>query len=81
MTIKVQASAKKDLKKLDKSTALHILKQLKNLENYPDLANIKKLKNYYPPMRYRVGNYRVLFDIEDGMVIVVNVKHRKEAYK
>lgn len=32
MTIKVQASAKKDLKKLDKSTALYILKQIKNLE-------------------------------------------------
>jgi len=31
-------------------------------------------------MRYRIGNYRVLFDIENDTIIVVNIKHRKEAY-
>ncbi|MGE4398792.1 MAG: type II toxin-antitoxin system RelE/ParE family toxin [Campylobacterales bacterium] len=80
MTVKVQESALKDLKKIDKSIATNILLHIKNLENYPNLTNIKKLKNHYPPLRYRIGDYRVLFDVEDDVLIVVNIKHRKEAY-
>ncbi len=59
MKIEIQESAKKDLKKLDISQAKKILFQIKNLENYPNLSNIKKLKNHYPPLRYRIGNYKV----------------------
>lgn len=81
MTVKVQESALKDLKKIDKSIATNILLHIKNLENYPNLTNIKKLKNHYPPLRYRIGDYRVLFDVEDDVLIVVNIKHRKEAYQ
>jgi mRNA interferase RelE/StbE len=80
MIVEIQESAKKDLKKIDKNQALKILKQLKNLENYPHITNIKKLKSHYPPMRYRIGDYRVLFEIVDDSIIVVNIKHRKEAY-
>ena len=80
MIVEIQESAKKDLKKIDKKQALKILKYIKNLEKYPHLANIKKLKNHYPPMRYRIGDYRVLFEVEDNTIIVVNIKHRKEAY-
>lgn len=80
MTVKVQESALKDLKKLDKNIATNIILHIKNLENYPNLSNIKKLKNHYPPLRYRIGDYRVLFDVEDDVLIVVNIKHRKEAY-
>jgi len=81
MIVTIQESAKKDLKKIDKTVALRILKNIKKLENYPDVANIKKLKNHYPPQRFRVGDYRVLFEIEDEKIIVVNIKHRKEAYE
>lgn len=80
MIVEIQESAKKDLKKIDKKQALKILKYIKNLEKYPHLANIKRLKNHYPPMRYRIGDYRVLFEVEDSTIIVVNIKHRKEAY-
>ena len=55
---------KKILRKIDKKQALKILEDIKSLENYPDISNIKKLKKHYPPMRYRIGNYRVLFDIK-----------------
>jgi len=68
MIVSIQESAKKDLKKIDKQIVLRILK------------NIKKLKDYYPPQRFRIGDYRVLFDIVDDKIIVVNIKHRKEAY-
>jgi mRNA interferase RelE/StbE len=80
MKIEIQESAKKDLKRIDKQQALKILEQIKKLELYPQVSNIKKLTNHYPPMRYRLGNYRVLFEIEDNTIIIVHIKHRKEAY-
>jgi mRNA interferase RelE/StbE len=80
MIVKIQESAKKDLKHIDKSQAINILTQLKKLEAFPDLPNVKKLKNHYPPLRYRIGNYRALFDIEGDTIIVIRIKHRKDAY-
>ena len=81
MIVEIGESAKKDLKKLDKSVAIRILKSIKRLEEYPDVANLKRLKNHYPPQRFRVGDYKVLFDIVDDFLIVINVKYRKEAYE
>jgi mRNA interferase RelE/StbE len=81
MRVEVQESAKKDLKRIDKYKALGVLKKIKDLESYPNLTNIKKLKNYYPPFRYRVGEYRILFDVVEDVLIVINVKHRKDAYE
>ena len=80
MLINIQDSAYKDLKKLDKSEAIKILQTIKKLEDYPHIANVKKLTNHYPPFRLRIGDYRVLFDIEEDKIIVSNIKHRKEAY-
>jgi len=80
MQVKILNKAMKDLSKIDKSQALKILKSIEYLSNYPDITNIKKLKNHNPTHRLRVGNYRVLFDIEDDIIIIGRIKHRKEAY-
>ena len=80
MIIEFQESARKDLKKIDKHNIIKILKNIENLTKYPNISNIKKLKEYYPPFRYRIGNYRVLFDIEDDKIIIFNIKHRSKAY-
>ncbi|HUD06846.1 MAG TPA: type II toxin-antitoxin system RelE/ParE family toxin, partial [Candidatus Saccharimonadales bacterium] len=31
--------------------------------------------------RYRIGNYRILFDVDGDKIIVLLIRHRKEAYK
>lgn len=80
MKVVVQESARKDLKKIDKSEAKKMLEQLKLLQDFPNLSNIKKLKNHYPPFRLRIGRYRVLFDIEKDTLIVIHILHRKDAY-
>jgi mRNA interferase RelE/StbE len=55
------------------------------LENNPfESNNIKiltgKLKSLY---RYRVGDYRVIYDVNDAQKIVkvLSIKHRKEIYR
>ena len=70
----------KDLKKLDKQTSKHILKKIENLKNFPSITNTKKLTNFYPPYRYRIGTYRVLFDVENNNIIIFKILHRKDAY-
>jgi mRNA interferase RelE/StbE len=80
MQIKIQNTAYKDLKKIDNIQVQKILKSISTLNNYPTIPNIKKLTNHNPPFRLRVGNYRILFDIEDNIIIVSRIKHRKEAY-
>jgi len=45
-------------------------------------GDAKRLTNISPEYRLRVGNYRVLFEIEnDSRIVVYRVCHRKDAYK
>ena len=80
MIVFVQESAKKDLKKMEKKEAIRIIQTLKKLEDYPNITNIKKLTNHIPAYRLRVGDYRVLFDVDKYTITVVKIRHRKESY-
>ncbi len=80
MKIVVKESAKKDLKKLEKNIAKRVLIAIVELEAYPDVSNIKMLKNFTPAYRKRVGDYRILFEVEDQKITVYRIRHRKEAY-
>ena len=79
-------NAKKALKKIDKKDSAKILiwmkKNLENCENPRQYG--KPLKGTLSELwRYRVGNYRILADINDDKILisVVDVGHRKEIYE
>ena len=80
MKIKFKKSAIKDLSKFNQKTQNKILEKIEDLIYFPNIANIKKLTNFYPPYRLRIGDYRVLFDINENIVIFA-IKHRKDVYK
>ena len=44
-------------------------------------GDVKKLTNFTPEYRLRLGNYRVLFEVEENKVVVYRVLHRKDAYQ
>ena len=81
MIVDIDDKAIKDLSKLDKAEAKKILSKISELEKYPHIPNIKKLTNFEPPYRLRVGNYRILFDIEGTTLTIYKVRHRKDVYK
>ena len=81
MIVKIDDKAIKDLSKIHKGEAGKILSKIESLEQFPNIPNIKKLTNFEPPYRFRVGNYRVLFDIEDNTITVYGIRHQKESYK
>ncbi len=74
-------SALKDFKKLE----VEVQKQIKNkltLYQTNPLNYATKLTNYeIGTYRFRIGNYRVIFDLEDENIIILKIGHRKEIYK
>jgi mRNA interferase RelE/StbE len=45
-------------------------------------GDVKKLTNFTPEYRLRVGPYRILFEIEDdNCAMVYRILHRREAYR
>ena len=55
--------------------------KIAELVNFPNVSNIKKLTNFEPAYRLRIGDYRVLFDIKNDNIVIGRVLHRKESYK
>lgn len=77
--------AKKQLKKLDKHTSSLILgwleKNIEGTEN-PRIHGKGLLGDKSGQWRYRVGDYRIICEIQDEkiIVLVLEIGHRKEIY-
>jgi len=44
-------------------------------------GDVKRLTDFTPEYRLRVGEYRVLFEIEGKTIIIYRIRHRREAYR
>lgn len=83
--IELDEDARKTLKKLDKSIARQITQKLREISALNDPTDMGK------PLRanrkgfwaYRVGNYRVICEIQRQqiVVLVLEISHRSEAYR
>ena len=75
-------SSNKDLKKLDRITRQRISKKLQYfLEQENPLAYAHQLVHSNIGMyRFRIGHYRIVFDIAGDTIQVVSIKHRKDVY-
>ncbi|MES9858463.1 MAG: type II toxin-antitoxin system RelE/ParE family toxin [Sedimenticola sp.] len=78
-TVALLPKAIKDLKKIPKNDSSKIIGQLEKMENGLT-GDIKKLTNFTPEYRLRIGSYRALFEVEENQIVVYRIKHRKEAY-
>ncbi len=81
-SIVLARSAEKELKLLPKFVQEQVGKHLVALEANPRPPGIKKLRDR-EEYRLRVGNYRVLYTVNDtlGIVDVSVIEHRKEVYR
>ena len=78
--VELKERALRDLKNLSKKDAKRILEKIEALKDSLS-GDVKRLTNFTPEYRLRVGNFRVLFEIEKGAVIIYGIKHRKESYR
>jgi mRNA interferase RelE/StbE len=80
-TLIYSSSALKQLEKLDKNMQERILLTLERLRLRPESCSIKKLVGM-SGYRLRVGDYRVIFDMENDklLILVLQIGHRKHIY-
>src|SRR2546423_15698271 len=74
-----QKEARAGLDRLSADVARRILRKIDRMRH--DLAgDVKRLKEFVPNYRLRVGDWRVLFDVDRSTIVVHEIKHRAEAY-
>lgn len=75
----IKKKAKKFIDKLSKNEQLRIVKAIKLL---PHEGDIKKLKGHEKMLRLRVGNYRIIYTVDNGelVIYVIDVGNRGEIY-
>jgi mRNA interferase RelE/StbE len=80
--IVVKKSVSKDLKTIPKKDVLRILEAIESLAQDPRPPQSKKLSGQ-ERYRLRQGNYRILYSIEDGKLVVqvVKVGNRRNVYR
>jgi len=72
--------ALRQLNKLEPAISIRIIKKIDELINNFHHLDIKRLKNI-ELFRLRVGDYRVIFDIQKDIIFILKVGHRKNIYK
>ncbi len=74
-------SVHRDLKKIGKAQASHVLDQIeKDLIEHPE--SLPTLKGPFAGLRkYRIGDYRVIFVILDEDIVILRIGHRRDVYK
>jgi mRNA interferase RelE/StbE len=72
--------AVENLHDLQKTVAAQIIRKISRLENGLT-GNIKRLRQADFGYRLRMGDYRILFDIEGDRIVIQKVGHRKDVYE
>jgi mRNA interferase RelE/StbE len=78
-TIEFRPKALRDLKSLSPEVSRRIERTIQLLAD--DMAgDVKRLVNFTPGYRLRVGDWRVLFQPQGSRLVVYRIVHRSEAY-
>ncbi len=78
--VEFRPKALRDLKRLSQQVSRRIEDKLELLSQ--DMAgDVKRLVNYTPGWRLRVGDWRVLFQPQGSRLVVHRIVHRSEAYE
>ena len=79
----LEKSAENDLKRLPTSVFDRIIPQIKSLGEDPRPSGCRKITDSKSDWRIRIGDYRVIYDIDKKAkaVRVMRVRHRREVYR
>ncbi|MCX6844405.1 MAG: type II toxin-antitoxin system RelE/ParE family toxin [candidate division WOR-3 bacterium] len=82
-TVLLEAAAERNLRRLDAVVLQRVVAALRGLADNPRPAGCRKLTGSDRDWRVRVGDYRVVYEIDDRNreVRVMRIRHRREAYR
>jgi mRNA interferase RelE/StbE len=81
--VEIKPSARKELEALPNHVLPRVVRKIQSLSDNPRPAGCKKLKGYKDLWRIRVGDWRVVYIIDDAVriVSVTRIAHRREVYE
>lgn len=81
--VEITPAAKRQIKKLTKSIQQLIVERLEELVDNPRPPGIVKMEGEENLYRVRVGDYRIIYQVQDRMLLIVVVKvgHRGNVYR
>jgi mRNA interferase RelE/StbE len=81
--VEVKSPARKELEALPDNVLVGVIRKPEALGRTPRPAGCKKLKGYKDHWRIRVGDWRVVYIIDDAakIVSVTRIAHRREVYE
>ena len=71
----------KDIRRLEENVKQRIGKTLKRYAEEPLKYSTKLTDPKLGMYRFRIGDYRVIFDIEGEEIVVLRVGHRRDIYR
>jgi mRNA interferase RelE/StbE len=79
----IEKTAENDLKRLPTSTFDRIIPQIRALAQNPRPSGCRKLTGSKNDWRIRIGDYRVLYEIDEKAkaLRIMRVRHRREVYR
>jgi mRNA interferase RelE/StbE len=81
--IALKGSAEHDLRKIDQKFIKKIIDAIETLTESPFLNQSRKLTNTEASFRLRIGEYRIIYQVDmvDRIITVSHIRHRKDAYR
>jgi mRNA interferase RelE/StbE len=74
-------SVKKDFEKLDRVVQKKIARKLLILQSNPFYQTKKLTGSVVGDYRFRIGDYRVIFDIDEKRIVIHKIGHWREVYR
>ncbi len=81
--VSFRRSAEKELHRLDSTVQRRVLGAIEHLADAPRPAGCRKLHGSTDTYRIRVGDYRVIYSVDDAILVVAieRIRHRREVYR
>jgi mRNA interferase RelE/StbE len=79
----IRPAAERDLRALTPTILARVDARIRDLADNSRPRGVERLRGPQDGFRLRVGDYRILFDIDDGqqVVIIGRVRHRRDVYR
>ena len=82
-SVRFSSSSRRSLRRLPPNIERRLRSAASGLSVNPRPSGVRKLRGYEREYRIRVGEYRLVYEIEDALrlVVILHISHRRDVYR